>query len=94
MTKLYEKVGTVAYMSPEILKSKREDNRSYSEKCDIWSVGIITYLLLFKDYPIKGKNQDERDLRDKVKNFNIESEINKGTKGHPDYDEDSMFGSR
>ena len=40
------KLGTITYMAPEILLRKK-----YNEKVDIWSVGVITYLLLSGNYP-------------------------------------------
>jgi calcium-dependent protein kinase len=33
-------VGTVLYAAPEIYNSE------YSEKCDIWSAGVILYIML------------------------------------------------
>ena len=36
----HDQVGTPYTIAPEILKG------SYNEKCDIWSLGVITYLLL------------------------------------------------
>ena len=30
-----------------------------NEKSDLWSLGIILYILLFKRYPWAGKNSDE-----------------------------------
>ena len=45
---LSSKVGTAYYVSPEILAGK------YNEKCDIWSVGVILYVLLSGDPPFNG----------------------------------------
>jgi len=44
------KVGTLPYMSPEILKGEE-----YNYKCDLWSLGIIIYRLYFFKFPFSGK---------------------------------------
>ena len=44
-------LGTQYYMAPQLLKSKK-----YSSKCDIWSIGVIYYELLYGTHPWKGAN--------------------------------------
>jgi len=41
--------GTAYYIAPEIFQ------KNYDRKCDVWSVGILLYLFLYKDFPFKGK---------------------------------------
>ena len=40
--------GTPLYVSPELLKRK-----SYNNKIDVWSVGVLTYELLFGRVPFE-----------------------------------------
>jgi serine/threonine protein kinase len=40
-------------MAPEVLKKK------YSFKCDVWSIGILTYLLLCGKLPFTEERQDD-----------------------------------
>ena len=45
-------VGTLVYMPPEILKGEE-----YNYKCDLWSLGIILYRLIFGKLPFKGDKE-------------------------------------
>eukprot|EP00638_Chattonella_subsalsa_P018279 CAMPEP_0117870934 /NCGR_PEP_ID=MMETSP0950-20121206/10163_1 /TAXON_ID=44440 /ORGANISM="Chattonella subsalsa, Strain CCMP2191" /LENGTH=298 /DNA_ID=CAMNT_0005723371 /DNA_START=158 /DNA_END=1055 /DNA_ORIENTATION=- len=44
-------VGTSYYIAPEVLQ------RRYSEKCDMWSLGVISYLLLCGYVPFHAQNE-------------------------------------
>ena len=44
----HEAVGTPYTVAPEVIKGR------YGEKCDIWAIGVITYLLLSGDPPFGG----------------------------------------
>lgn len=56
-------IGTPLWMDPIILNKGRNKNNKqkcyYSEKCDIWSLGIIAYQLLIGVMPFKGENWDK-----------------------------------
>lgn len=41
--------GTLEYTAPEILKGEK-----YNYQCDLWSLGIIIYMLHFKNSPFRG----------------------------------------
>lgn len=45
-------LGTGVYMAPEILKYQ-----NYSNKVDIWSLGVSLYEMLFGDFPFFGKTE-------------------------------------
>ena len=51
--KLHTILGTPYYMAPEVLKG------DYNEKCDIWSIGAITYFLLSGTEPFKGETSNK-----------------------------------
>ena len=59
-------VGTLVYMSPEILKREK-----YNYKCDLWSLGVIIYRLKFVKSPFSG--QSETALISNINNFNNKS---------------------
>jgi len=45
-------VGSAHYLAPEMIRQQ------YSKSVDIWSVGVLVYLMLFGRYPFDGNNDD------------------------------------
>ena len=60
------KVGTIYYMSPEVIKG------NYDEKCDIWACGVILYTLLSGYPPFNG--QTDKDIYNMISKMNFDFE--------------------
>ena len=56
-------IGTLVYCSPEVLKN------NYNQKCDIWSCGVIMYILLSGKYPFFGVSEEEITKKILLGNF-------------------------
>eukprot|EP00927_Polykrikos_kofoidii_P058905 TRINITY_DN5376_c0_g1_i1.p1 TRINITY_DN5376_c0_g1~~TRINITY_DN5376_c0_g1_i1.p1 ORF type:complete len:591 (+),score=99.70 TRINITY_DN5376_c0_g1_i1:55-1827(+) len=52
-TKMKASCGTMAYVAPEVLK------HSYTSQCDMWSVGVIAFILLAGYMPFGGSQQEQ-----------------------------------
>ena len=59
-------IGTLVYCSPEVLKN------NYNQKCDIWSCGVIMYILLCGRYPFYGSTEEEITRKILIGNFNFD----------------------
>ena len=61
--KMHSILGTPYYVAPEVLKGE------YDEKCDIWSIGAVSYLLLCGEPPFTGNSNNE--IFKKIVNDNV-----------------------
>jgi serine/threonine protein kinase len=59
--KCSEPFGTISYVAPEVLKQKY-----YGREVDIWSIGIITYLLLCGCLPFDDEKSEKEIVRQTI----------------------------
>jgi len=66
-------VGTPYYIAPEVLR------RKYDSSCDLWSVGVIAYILMCGYPPFNGKGNDETHAKVLRGRYHFPSREWKGT---------------
>lgn len=70
----YTCLGTPAYMCPQILKNER-----YSDKCDVWSTGILLFRMLTGEHPFLSpmvlKNPTNINTAYKILDFIMKTKI-------------------
>lgn len=70
---VYEKVGSLFYLSPEALR------KQFSTKSDIWSLGVLMYYLIYGSFPFEGESVDEVYTKIRERRITIDelNEMNK-----------------
>lgn len=74
--KLDEKLGTPYYIAPEVLA------KNYNNKCDIWSCGVITYIVLSGIPPFNGASDQEIMKKVKAGKFSFSDAVWNGISDH------------
>ena len=46
-------MGTLYYMAPEVIRGK------YDKRCDLWSLGVITFVILSGQFPFYASDSDK-----------------------------------
>lgn len=53
---LFKRCGTPGFVAPEVINAPSKTNIHYTPKCDVFSAGIIFYILLTERSPFDGKS--------------------------------------
>ena len=64
-----ETMGTPCYMSPEVLNGK------YDKRCDLWSMGVITFYLLTGKLPFLANTEERLDVLIKTTDYDFEEGV-------------------
>jgi serine/threonine protein kinase len=56
---LFKRCGTPGFVAPEVINSNPAYKISYNHKCDVFSAGVIFYILLTERSPFEGKSFKE-----------------------------------
>ena len=62
--------GTSYYIAPDVLLKK-----GYNEKCDVWSIGVIMFILLTGKPPFDGDGDEEITEQVKIGTINFDDSI-------------------
>ena len=63
------KLGTPYYISPEVLRGE------YNIRCDMWSIGVICFVILCGEPPFHGKNTAELFKKIQTTDYEFEQDI-------------------
>lgn len=66
---LSEKTGTAYYIAPEVI------NNCYNEKCDMWSCGVILYILLCGCPPFSADSDEEIFNKIKIGKYQLKGKV-------------------
>lgn len=53
---LFKRCGTPGFVAPEVINAPSKTNIHYTPKCDVFSAGVIFYILLTEKSPFDGKS--------------------------------------
>jgi len=76
-SKMTKRIGTPLYMAPQVFKGEH-----YGPKCDVWSLGVLFYELIFKKPPWYGKDAPNlfNNIRDSPLDLDGDLDLDKNVK--------------
>lgn len=75
---LFKRCGTPGYVAPEIINSKKEEKTKFTPVVDVFSAGVILYIMIIGKSPFGGKTFHQILEQNKICKINLEiPKINK-----------------
>lgn len=68
---LFKRCGTPGYVAPEIINAPSNENIKYTPKCDVFSAGVILFIMVAGKSPFDGKSFQEILTQNKQCNINF-----------------------
>ena len=68
---LFKRCGTPGYVAPEIINAPTNENIKYTPKCDVFSAGIIFFIMVAGKSPFDGKSFHDILTQNKQCNINF-----------------------
>jgi len=56
---LHQCIGTTLYMAPEVIRCKQDTSKGYGKEADLWSLGVIAYIMLCGWAPFNAPTDEE-----------------------------------
>lgn len=84
------RVGTPGYMAPEIVANRPKEGQTYDGKtADLWSCGVILYIMLCARFPFERPDDAQLTYQDKLKKVlqrivNVHYSFPRGERPHSD----------
>ena len=69
---LFKRCGTPGYVAPEIINSKKDENIKFSSSVDVFSAGVILYIMLIGKSPFGGKTFHQILEQNKICKINLD----------------------
>ena len=67
--------GTSYYIAPEVL------NQTYDERCDVWSIGVLMYILLSGPPPFDGEDDGQIIAKIRIGKYSMDKDTWGGISG-------------
>lgn len=52
-------LGSPTYTAPEVIRASSSTGNKYDARCDVWSLGVMVFMILTNTPPFAGRNKRE-----------------------------------